>query len=110
MLTVAVFRNLAPILPDTVKLPVAAFQAFCVVNEAEPVVLSTNAPRITFDAAGITTVPVNWLVSPYITPFLTFDVDGYPVTDPDVYNILVPPNVSVSNVQVGVEPDMSWRF
>ena len=40
-------------------------------------------------------------------PDLTFEAAGYPATAPDVKSVFVPPYVSVSNVQVGVEPDMS---
>jgi hypothetical protein len=74
--TVETLRKRAPKLPVNDKLLVNALHALFTLNEAEPVVLSTSAPRITFDAEGITTTPVNWFVSPYMIPALTFEVDG----------------------------------
>jgi hypothetical protein len=66
--TVATFFNLSPKLFEEDKLLVNTLQTFCVLNEAEPVVVSTGTPFNTLEALGIATVPVNCDVSPNTVP------------------------------------------
>jgi len=103
-------RKRAPKLPVTVKLLVNALHAFCVLNEAEPVVLSTGTPLSTEPVEGIATVPVNWFVSPNTTPDLTLVIAGKLPGQFCVYSVLCSAYVSVSKVHVVVDPDMSCRF
>ena len=108
--TVAVFFNRVPIAVEPVKLLVGVVHAFCMVNEAEPVVVSTNTPCVTEPVGGRITEPVSSLVAPYIIPVLTSDALGYVCGSRSVYNVLCVPYVSVSKVHVGVEPEISCKF
>lgn len=106
--TVAVFFNRVPIAADPDKLLVGVVHAFCIVNEAEPVSLSTNTPCVTNPTGGMITTPVISLLAPYTLPDLTLDALGYVCGFLSVYNVRYCFVVSVLNVHDVDELGISW--